>query len=190
MRPNDEELTRDRILSVVLELIEARGDEAVYLREVARRSRHSLATIYELFSSRDELMLAAIERWMETNAYSELTPVEPGEAPYDTLMRGIRAVFEPWKRSPNMLRAFHRARVGPGGERLNQQGVAAVEPAARTALGAADPAYLDDVELILRNMVYAVIARFVDGDMAVDEMLPTLERTVHRLTADNTSLTP
>lgn len=180
-----EQATRQRILSVVLEVIEADGCDAVNLRDVARRSRLSLATIYELYPSRDELMVCAVEQWMETNAYSRLTPIEPRESTYETLIRGIRAVFEPWQRSPNMLRAFHRARLGSGGDRLDLQGVAAVEPAARAALGSDDPDYVRDVELILRNVVYGVIARFTDGDMAIEEVLPTLERAVYRLTTDN-----
>lgn len=180
-----EQATRQQILSVVLDVIEARGCDAVNLRDVARRARLSLATIYELYPSRDELMVSAVEQWMETNAYARLTPTEPGESTYETLIRGIRAVFEPWERSPNMLRAFHRARLGAGGDRLDRQGVAAVDPAARAALGSHDPDYLQDVELILTNVVYGVIARFTDGGMSIGEILPVLERAVYRLTTDN-----
>ena len=51
---------RDRILDIVAELLETEGYDAVQLREVARRARTSLATIYKRYSTRDELILAAL----------------------------------------------------------------------------------------------------------------------------------
>ena len=34
-------------------------------------------------------------------------------------------------------------------------------------------------------MAYAVIGRFIEGQITVTAVLPTLERAVYRLTADN-----
>ena len=56
---------RDRILDIVAELLETEGYDAVQLREVARRARTSLATIYKRYSTRDELILAALQSWMD-----------------------------------------------------------------------------------------------------------------------------
>jgi hypothetical protein len=56
---------------------------------------------------------------------------------------------------------------------------------ARAALAGYDPDYVADIEVILTDMAYAVIGRFIDGLIEVTEILPTLERTVHRLTTDN-----
>src|SRR5471032_3097105 len=104
----------DAIVAVVQDLLESDGYDAVQLREVARRARVSLATIYRLFSSRDELIVTSIERWMSTNSYAELALPEPGESVYDGLMRGLRYVFEPWERNPRMLEAYHRAHRAGG----------------------------------------------------------------------------
>lgn len=175
------------VLDAVIELLECGGTDAVRLREVARRAKVSLTTIYDLYPSRDELIVSAVERWMDVNVYAGLAAPTPGEPLDETLMRGIRAVFEPWERSPRLLQAFHRARSSPGGERLHMQGVAAVEPEARAALADADPAYVDDVEMILLHVVYAVIGRVADGTLDIGEVLPTLERVVHRLTSDNSA---
>ena len=54
----------DAIVAVVQELLETGGYDAVQLREVARRARVSLATIYRLFPTRDELIVISLERWM------------------------------------------------------------------------------------------------------------------------------
>ena len=42
-----------------------------------------------------------------------------------------------------------------------------------------------DIELLLTNMAYAVVGRVADGELPAAAMLPTLERAVHRLTANN-----
>jgi hypothetical protein len=99
-----------------------------------------------------------------------------------------RQIFEPWARNPRMLEAYHRARTGPGGERLDMQGEAAVEPVVRGLLEKVDPTYARDFGLIMTNMVCGVIQRFAIGDLAVTDILPVLERTLFRLTTDNAAL--
>ncbi len=178
----------DVIVAAVQELLETGGYDAVQLREVARRAHVSLATIYRLFPSRAELIVTAIEQWMSTNSYADLAAPAPDETLYDGLMRGLRYVFEPWERNPRMLEAYHRARLDPGGKRLDRQGMNAIMPNAAALLADADPDYVEDVTLILKNMAYAVVGRFAAGGLDVTAILPTLERAVYRLTADNETL--
>ena len=100
----------------------------------------------------------------------------------------LRYVFEPWERNPRMLEAYHRARLDPTGKRLDRQGMNAIMPNAAALLADADPAYVEDVTLILKNMAYAVVGRFAAGNLDITAILPTLERAVFRLTADNETL--
>jgi len=175
----------DAIIDVVVDLLESEGYEAVQVRTVARRARISLATLYELFGTLDQLILAAVERWMEANAYAGLTMPEPGESPYETMVRVLRTVFEPWEQHPRMLEAYHWARSGPGGERLVLKGMAIVKPIVEAALPGADPEYLSDIEMIHGHVTRAAIARFAQGEIAVTDILPILERALFRLTTDN-----
>jgi TetR/AcrR family transcriptional regulator, cholesterol catabolism regulator len=175
----------DTIIGVVLDLLETDGYDAVQVRAVASRARVSLATIYKLFGTRDQLIVAAMERWMDANAYSGLTMPEPGETPYETMVRVLRTVFEPWKRHPRMLEAYHRAMTSASGDRLVAHGLAIVKPIMEAALPEANPEYLQDVELIHGHVVRAVIARFADGEIAFVDVLPILERTLFRLTTNN-----
>ncbi|MFD0364753.1 TetR family transcriptional regulator [Nocardia sp. GCM10030253] len=179
--------TAQIIIDVVLELLESDGYDAVQLREVARRAHVSLATVYKHFSDRDELMIAAVERWMATNSYAGMEQPPTHENLRDGLMRVLRYVFEPWERNPRMLEAYHRARAAEGGQRLDNQGVNAILPVASPLFESADPSYLQDVALVLANMAYALIGRFADGSLAITEILPILERTVFRLTSDNSA---
>jgi AcrR family transcriptional regulator len=173
----------DRILDIVLELLEAEGYDAVQLREVARRARTSLATIYKRYGTRDELILAALDCWMEENRYSGLTrPHDKDESIYVGLMRVLRTIFEPWERHPAMLDAYFRARSAPGGQKLVRRGFDMVVPAAMEALAGADADFIRDVDTIVSSVVYGLMGRFAAGEIAITEIVPSLERTVHYLT--------
>jgi AcrR family transcriptional regulator len=177
------------ILDVVIDLLESEGYEAVQVRAVAARARVSLATIYKLFETREQLIASAVQRWMEAHAYAELTMPTPDESPYESLVRLLRSVFEPWEQHPSMLEAFHRARSGPKGEWLTRQGMAVSQPMTRAALKDADPEYVSDFWMIFMHVQRASIDRFVNGEIGVTEILPILERTLFRLTADQPLVT-
>jgi TetR/AcrR family transcriptional regulator, cholesterol catabolism regulator len=123
---------------------------------------------------------------MEANAYAGLKNLpDPDESPYETMVRVLRTVFEPWERHPRMLKAYYRARCGPGGERLVLSGMTIVKPIVDAALPGADPEYLSDVEMIHEHVTRAAIARFAEGEIAITDVLPILERALFRLTTDN-----
>jgi AcrR family transcriptional regulator len=174
----------DPILAIVVELLDTQGYEAVQLREVARRARVSLATIYKRYATRDELIVAALESWMETNRYAKLPSTGAGgESLYADLMAVMRTIFEPWERHPLMLRSYFRARSGPGGDRLIQRGVDAVVPVAKSILAQADPDFAKDLELVLTGVVFGFLGRFAEGEIEVTDIVPGIERAVFWLTA-------
>lgn len=176
----------DPILDIVVEMLDTEGYEAVQLREVARRARVSLATIYKRYPTRDELIVAALEGWMDANRYARLPSLIedlPGGSIYVDLMHVMRTIFEPWERHPLMLRSYFQARSGPGGKRLIQRGVDAVVPVAKAILAQADPGFAKDLELILPGVVYGFLTRFAQGEIDVTEIVPGIERTVFWLTA-------
>ncbi|OCB15882.1 TetR family transcriptional regulator [Mycobacterium intracellulare subsp. yongonense] len=176
----------DPILDIVVEMLDTEGYEAVQLREVARRARVSLATIYKRYPTRDELIVAALEGWMDANRYARLPSLIedlPGDSIYVDLMHVMTTIFEPWERHPLMLRSYFQARSGPGGKRLIQRGVDAVVPVAKAILAQADPGFAKDLELILPGVVYGFLTRFAQGEIDVTEILPGIERTVFWLTA-------
>ncbi|MEV6276393.1 TetR family transcriptional regulator [Nocardia sp. NPDC051832] len=185
MSKDTEEALKAKIIDVVRVQLETEGYDAVQLREVARRARVSLTTIYKHFPTRDELIVTTLEAWMADNAYVAMESPPPGESIYDGLMRVIRHVFEPWERHPRMLRAYHRARTGSGAQRLDNHGLDAVLPIAAAVLAGAEEAYLQDIATILSNMVFALLGQCADGTLEVAQALPLIERAVYRLTADN-----
>jgi TetR/AcrR family transcriptional regulator, cholesterol catabolism regulator len=181
---DDEGPQRDRILDIVVELLETEGYDAVQLREVARRARTSLATIYKRYGTRDELILAALDSWMEENRYAGLTkPHDPDESLYVGLMRVLRTIFEPWEAHPAMLKAYFRARTAPGGRRLVRRGFDAVVPVVMEVLADADQDFIQDMDTIVSNVAYGLLGRFAADEIAIKEIVPTLDRAVRRLTS-------
>ena len=124
---------------------------------------------------------------MDENRYAGLATQthRPDESVYDGLMRVFRTILEPWERHPDMLRAYHRARSAPGGQKLVSRGLDAVVPAAMAVLADAD--LLDDLPPIVSNLAYGLVARFAAGEIAITEILPTLQRALFRLTATASS---
>lgn len=178
------EQERDRILDIVVEILETQGYDAVQLREVARRAKTSLATIYKRYSTRDELILAALESWMEENRYSGLSHQEraPGESLYVGMMRMLRTIFEPWERHPEMLIAYFRARAAPGGQRLVERGLDLVVPVGLAVLAGVEEDFVRDVDSIVTSLVYGLVGRFAAGEIAITDILPSLDRTVYWMT--------
>jgi AcrR family transcriptional regulator len=176
----------DPIIKIVVELLDTQGYEAVQLREVARRARVSLATIYKRYATRDELIAAALEWWMDTNRYARLPSAAngaSGESLYADLMQLLRTIFEPWEQHPLMLRAYFRARSGPSGDKLIQHGLDVVVPVAKSILAQVDSAYAKDLEQILTAVIVGFLGRFAEGEIGVTEIVPGLERAVFWLTA-------
>ena len=176
---------RDRILDIVAELLETEGYDAVQLREVARRARTSLATIYKRYSTRDELILAALHMWMDEHRYSGLVNQrpEPGESVYTGMMRVLRTIFEPWEQHPAMLTAFFRARATPGGQQLFRRGLDITVPSFMQVLASVDDEFVRDLETVLATVIYGLLGRFAAGELAITEILPSLDRTVYLLTS-------
>jgi AcrR family transcriptional regulator len=175
---------KDHILDIVVELLETEGYDAVQLREVARRARTSLATIYKRYATRDELILAALESWMEENRYSGLhqQSPEPDESLYAGLMRMLRTIFEPWEQHPEMLTAYFRARAAPGGQRLVERGLDIVVPVGMEVLAGVDDEFVRDVDTIVTSLVYGLAGRYAAGEIAITDILPSLDRTVYWMT--------
>jgi AcrR family transcriptional regulator len=175
----------DRLLGVVVEMLESEGYDAVQLREVARRARTSLATIYKRFPTRDDLILAALETWMAENRYAGVTrrPLKSGSSLYLALMDLFRPIFEPWEQHPAMLTAYFRARSSPRGQKLFRRGLDIVAPAGLELLAGVDEDFVNDLNAVVSSVVYGLLGRFATGEIAVTEILSTLDRTVYWLIA-------
>ena len=166
--------------------LETEGYEAVELREVARRARVSMTTIYRRYPTREALIVGALRWWMDENRYAGVATgaVEQlSGSIHDDLMALFRTIFQPWEQHPHSAPCVlpgtggawwsgtDRPRVRCGGTKF-----------ARTILQQADPAFASDMEMILSGVIYGLLAQFADGAIAVTDILPALDRAVFWLT--------
>lgn len=174
----------DRLLDVVIEILEAEGYDAVQLREVARRARASLATIYKRYPTRDYLILGALEYWSRRYRYAGIAipAPAPGASLHQGLMGLFRTIFEPWERHPQMLTAYFRVRSSPRGQELFRFGLDFVAPAGLEVLADVDDEFVANLDAIISTLTYGLLGRFTAGEIAVTDILPILDRTVYWLT--------
>ncbi|TWH37441.1 TetR family transcriptional regulator [Rhodococcus rhodochrous J38] len=181
--PNEADEVRSRLLETVIELLEEGGYDAVQLREVARRTRMSLSTVYKRFATREELILAAIEHWMKENHAGLVEqPRAPGERLHPAMMRVIRAIFEPWEKNPAMLLAYFRVRTAPGWEGLHMRGFDEVIPVGMAVLEDVDPVFVEESMSILSSVVFGLVGRCLEGQIELADIMPTIDRAVYWLT--------
>jgi TetR/AcrR family transcriptional regulator, cholesterol catabolism regulator len=172
------------VIDTVIELLESGGYESVQVREVARRAQISLVTLYSLYPSRDELIVSAVESWLNDNVLND-APNLPADATLsEGLLEIIRTAMKPWEEHPRILEALFLAREAPGSERLLTRGYAFAETALASAIKDADPDFVSDLYMILWYVHSAVMARCAKGEIPISDALPIMERTVYRLTAD------
>jgi hypothetical protein len=122
---------------------------------------------------------------MDENRYAGLADQRhhPDESIYDGMMRVLGTIFEPWERHPEMLKAYYRSRAATGRELVLNRGLDIVVPAAMEVLAGVDEKFVDDLDSVVSTLVFGLSGRFAAGEIAITDILPTIERTVRWFTA-------
>jgi TetR/AcrR family transcriptional regulator, cholesterol catabolism regulator len=181
-RKLEQSSSQNRVLHVVAQLLELDGYAKLQLATVAQEAHVSLETISKSFPSRDELIVAAIERWMDEHVYKQLHADLFQHGPMlDLLVELFRRVFEPWMRHPPMLEAYVFASLTSPGRRLFSQGEAAVLPLLQSIVSELEPSFVDDFLMILFHVNHSVVTSVASGTLEITDVLPTFERTLERL---------
>lgn len=171
---------RDAILDAVVDLLEEYGYDGWQLRDVAASARASFATIYKYFPSREVLIVAALERWMEEHIYQAIEKPSDDLEPFEILREMFHAIFEPWERHPQMLQVFVQAATAEGGDELRYQGYEATA-SMEGVFKKFDRSFASDLLAILTNVVEGLLSRYFMGLIEVTEILTTIERVLYRL---------
>ena len=106
----DIEAGRERLIDMVMELIEERGSSALTMTEVAGRAGMSPANLYRYFENREAMIEAVAERWfqpkvaiMEDVVASDLPPRRKLYEFYARRFVLIRAI---WQRDPVVFQTY------------------------------------------------------------------------------------
>ena len=98
-----------RIIETTIDLAEQGGFEAVRLRDVAAHAGVAMGTLYRRFHSKEDLLVAALER--ETRAMADRVFDRPpkGETPAERVVAFFVMATRGNLRRPNLTRAMFRA---------------------------------------------------------------------------------
>lgn len=174
---------RRRLLRAATELAAEGGYDAVQMRDVAARAEVALGTLYRQFSSKDQLLLAALADQAATLRARLRHRPPHGESPAERVANLLRSACRSLERQPRVTAAMVRAMSAAAPE------VAPVKREVHDALaamiaGAIDGEDLDDLEAIVRvlgHVWFSALAFWVGGLAPAGQMADDLERAAHLL---------
>jgi TetR/AcrR family transcriptional regulator, cholesterol catabolism regulator len=174
---------RRRLLEAAVELANEGGYDAVQMRDVAARAQVALGTLYRHYSSKDQLLLAALADQANTlSTRLALRPPrgeEPGDRVADVLRRATRALT----RDPAVTAAMVTALSSPGSEAATAK--REVYDILRAIISSSvDGAQVPDLDGIVRVLGYvwlATLGAWVGGMIDPDAMAADLAIAAHLL---------
>lgn len=168
----------------------ADGYDAVHIRAVAERADVAASTVYQYFSSKDDLLLACLHYWL--GEYALLHPPFTGSAtaPYERLLPLIRDVTESLCVMPRLAEAFARAYLCANGaaaenaalvrNALSQMFTDAIDATPQTR-------HHEQVGELLVDVWAANIIAVVHNRVSVDGLLRRLECAVATISRTKTA---
>jgi AcrR family transcriptional regulator len=175
---------RRRLLSAATELAAEGGYDAVQMRDVAARAEVALGTLYRHYSSKDQLLLAALAEQAGTlrDRLQHRPPrgVSPADRVADALRRACRAL----EREPRVMAAMMTAMSTPEPEAAPMKldvntTLRAIIMQAVDGNGDDTPDNVDDVVRVLGAVWYAGLSFWVNGMATAAQMADDLDLAVH-----------
>ncbi len=98
-----------RIIDTAIQLAERDGYGAVRLRDVAAQAKVALGTVYRRFSSKEDILVAALEQEVQRLGERLAADPPPGDTPLARLESFYGAVTQNMVSRPSLARALLRA---------------------------------------------------------------------------------
>jgi AcrR family transcriptional regulator len=174
---------RQRLLDAAVSLAAEGGYDAVQMRDVAARAEVALGTLYRHYSSKDQLLLAALASQASTLrtrlAQRPARGDEPGDRVADVLRRATRALTRDPSTTAAMVTALSSREPEAASAKLEVYGEL------RTIIrGAIDGHEIPDLDGVLRVLGYvwlATLGAWVGGTIDADGMATDLATAAHLL---------
>lgn len=148
-----------RILSAAMELAERDGYDAVRLRDLAAMADVALGTVYKRFSSKEDILAAALE--LQVNRLREMVEANPieGDSPEERLKNFFAVATTALAAQPKLAAAMLRT-VASGvpelSEKVTRYHGRMTEVILHVARGSSDDAFPSDEEQILAHLLQNV----------------------------------
>ena len=175
---SDQLVRRAKIIEEVIDLIADVGADAVQMRDVAQRSGVALATLYRYFSSKENLLAAALEDWQKRLTRRILagggsSDSDPLPGVLDYLRRAQRAFY----RNPEMTALMLQMMTSTDPEvksTIDQMECTNVEMFDRLLDGVA-PEVIPNISFGLNVALSGALAGLLAKRLSLDESLNRVE---------------
>ncbi|HEY5012601.1 MAG TPA: TetR family transcriptional regulator [Acidimicrobiia bacterium] len=178
---------RRRLIEAAVALAGEGGYDAVQMRDVASRAEVALGTLYRHYSSKDQLLLAAMAAQADAlRGRLEQRPPR-GDTPAERVAEGLRRACTALERQPTVTAAMVTAMSSTDGDAAPVK--QAVQDSLRMMIAGAvgddaagDPVEdLDAIVKVLGHVWFAALAFWVGGMTESGVMADDLERAAHLL---------
>jgi AcrR family transcriptional regulator len=174
---------RARLLTAATELAAEGGYDAVQMRDVAARAEVALGTLYRHYSSKDQLLLAALAAQAATLRDRLQQRPPRGDTPADRVADALRRACRALEREPRVIAAMMTAMSAPEAEAvvLKRDVDTTLQAIITSAIDCDGDARddLDEVVRVLGSVWFAGLSFWVNGMADAAQMADDLDRAVH-----------
>lgn len=174
---------RRRLIDAAFELGAEGGYEAVQMRDVSVTANVALATIYRYFSSKDDLLAAAMTQWTGRLRGRVAQSPPRGETAADQMVDVLRRACRAMERQPKLSEALVRAlsSADPGVRASSAEVQSQIASMGDGILAALEPDVRADILAALGHVWYSTLVSWANGRRDFASVMSELERATRVL---------
>jgi TetR/AcrR family transcriptional regulator, cholesterol catabolism regulator len=175
--PRNQAARRSRVIEAAMALASEGGYDAVQMRDVASRASVALGTIYRYFSSKDQLLAAAMVEWLGQLEQQVAQRPPRGDTAAERVVDVVRRANRTLGRNPRLTAALVTAVAAPDPDvvALHRASSAAMQRILSASMGDLDEATKVDVVRVLNHVWFSALLAWVHGWTDVDHVIEELE---------------
>jgi AcrR family transcriptional regulator len=175
--PRNQAARRSRVIQAAMALAAEGGYDAVQMRDVASGASVALGTIYRYFTSKDQLLAAAMVEWLGQLEEEVGRRPPRGDTPAERVVDVVRRASRTLGRNPRLTAAMVTAVAAPDPDvvPLHRQSSAAMQRILSASMGDLDESTKADVVRVLNHVWFSALLAWVHGWTDVDQVIEELE---------------
>ena len=175
--PRNQAARRGRVIEAAVALAAEGGYDAVQMRDVASGANVALGTIYRYFTSKDQLLAAAMVEWLGQLEQEVGRRPARGDNAAERVVDVVRRASRTLGRNPRLTAALVTAVAAPDPEvvAFHRESSAAMQRILSAPMGDLDEATKADVVRVLNHVWFSALLAWVHGWTDVDQVIEELE---------------
>jgi TetR/AcrR family transcriptional regulator, cholesterol catabolism regulator len=175
--PRNQAARRGRVIEAAMALATEGGYDAVQMRDVASRASVALGTIYRYFTSKDQLLAAAMVEWLGQLEQEVGRRPPRGDTAAERVVDVVRRANRTLGRNPRLTAALVTAVAAPDPDvvALHRESDAAMQRILSSSMADVDEATKADVVRVLNHVWFSALLAWVHGWTDVEHVIEELE---------------